>query len=1007
MCRADLIRRWGAAFLLAALWPGARSVRGQDAEVDGAARIGLQQGICVVLGDVDCRTALRLVSNTELLVYVQLADEEDYQAACRAADAAGVYGKRIFIGQGEFARIGLADNLADALLVQRGAAGVLDSEVLRVLRPGGTAHLDARRIVKPVPEGLDDWSHPYHGGDNNPQSNDRVIKAPYLTQFLAEPYYGPLPQVAVAAAGRIFKAFGHIAFKVREEPYLNTLVAFNGYNGTMLWKHKLSETYMIHRNTIIAEPDRVYVADDKSCKVLDAVTGQVIDEIVPPEDLTEGTFWKWMAMEGGVLYAMVGQAEKSDPVIMGKRDHHGWPWDPLSPGFNQRENPWGYGRTIMAIDPTSKRVLWHYREDKPIDSRATCMKDGRIFAFAFGEYLTCLDARDGSVIWRKSPADDGAIFKSLGGYSNRQDWRTNWRTTAYLKCGDKALYFAGPQVNKLLAVSVDDGRILWEHPYNNFQIIIREDAVYGISGQIDDGSPSRKFHPLTGEVLAEIAVGRRACTRPTGSPDSIFFRANGGSTRLDTESDTVGLISPMRPPCHDGVTIANGMLYWWPSVCDCNLTLYGLTALGSAGDFDFGGAAAPERLLQGHAVLDAPLELTAEDWPTFRANNAGNITTTVAVPEKVKVLWEAPQGDDVILTAPTAAGGLVFAAADDGIVRAVDARTGQTRWKAYVGGAVRIAPTVAEGLVFVGSGDGRVYALEAKTGRTLWRFCAAVADRRIPVYGKLMSTWPAASGVLVQDGVAYAAAGIANYDGTHVYALDAATGQVKWRNSASGHLDAAARSGVGVQGHMLLLGDKLVLAGGNAVSPAIYDMRTGRCLNDPGNVQNAVNNNVPASLAPRGWELFQIGDGVVCAGKPFYSHPEYDVYDQSVFSKTLLATSGEHDITWVNNSRLVCYPKVVENRHRTYLAGWGKFRVPGLEPRWQYDCAQSTAAAVCRNAVVVADKSKVTAVGLGDGAVLWSKSIVAAAVPWGMAIDSGGRVIVALKDGRIICLGGE
>lgn len=490
--------------------------------------IRIDRGLCVILGDAGELLTADLAGRSDLLVYVQVDGLKAYQSACEAAEAVGLYDTRIFVGRGVFRHIALADNLADLVIVREDAKGVDKAEILRVLRPGGVAETEDKRIVKPVPEGLDDWSHPYHGPDNNPLSEDRIIKAPYLTQFLAEPYYGPLPQVAVASAGRIFKAFGHIAFKVREEPYLNTLVAFNGYNGTLLWKHALSETYMIHRNTLIATPERVYVGDDRSCKVLDAATGRLLFEIVPPQNIAGGTFWKWMALENGVLYAMVGEAEKSDPVSRAKSQQHGWPWDPLSPGFNEAENPWGYGQTVLAIDPESQKVLWHYREETPIDSRAVCMKNGRIFLFRFGAFLTCLNAADGTVVWRKSPDGDRAIFESLGDYSHRQDWRTNWRTTVYLRCSDKALYFAGPQVNKLLAVSAADGRILWEHPYNNFQLIVRDDGVYGISGQIDDGHPSMKFEPLTGEVLAEIAVGRRACTRPTASVDSIFFRANGG-----------------------------------------------------------------------------------------------------------------------------------------------------------------------------------------------------------------------------------------------------------------------------------------------------------------------------------------------------------------------------------------------------------------------------------------------------------------------------------------------
>ena len=65
----------------------------------------------------------------------------------------------------------------------------------------------------------------------------------------------------MASGGRLFKAFGNVAFKRREEPWLNQLVAFNGYNGTILWTRSLTPGYMIHRNTLIATPDTVYVAD--------------------------------------------------------------------------------------------------------------------------------------------------------------------------------------------------------------------------------------------------------------------------------------------------------------------------------------------------------------------------------------------------------------------------------------------------------------------------------------------------------------------------------------------------------------------------------------------------------------------------------------------------------------------------------------------------------------------------------------------------------------------------
>ncbi|UCF14105.1 MAG: PQQ-binding-like beta-propeller repeat protein, partial [Phycisphaerales bacterium] len=497
-------------------------------------QIAVKRGICVVLGDTG-ELAIRLARESELLIYAQSPRAKEVEAVRKAADNAGFYGTRIFVDKGSFKKLSLADNLADAVVAVGRKRRLSKEEILRVLRPAAKALLGPKVLTKPAPSGVDDWSHPYHGPDNNPQSDDVVIKAPYLTQFLAEPRYAPVPQVAVAAGGRMFKAFGHVAFKRREEPFLNKLVAFNGYNGTMLWQRDLAEGVMIHRNTMIATPDVLYVGDDRSCKVIDAATGGLQDRITPPTDIAGGTFWKWMGMEKGILYALIGRQEQRDPTMRWQRERHGWPWNPISRGFNQPDkikdpddaytaHPWGFGRNVLAIDPKTKEVLWNHRESEPVDSRAMCMKNGRIYIFRFGAYLACLDAEDGDVVWRRTPDNAPGLFETLGDYSNRQGASWNWRTTCYLKCSDDALYFAGPQVGKLLAISAKDGRVLWSDPYDNFQLIIRDDGLYAISGQNDLNSPSKKFDPLTGEVLALFDTGRRACTRPTATSDSILYR---------------------------------------------------------------------------------------------------------------------------------------------------------------------------------------------------------------------------------------------------------------------------------------------------------------------------------------------------------------------------------------------------------------------------------------------------------------------------------------------------
>ena len=969
-------------------------------------QVGVTKGICALPGDVGCCLALSLARDSELMLYVQLEEAAEVEAARQRAYDAGLFGTRIFVEQGPVDHLHLADNVADALVATGSAGKMPVEEALRVVRPQGKVFLGVNQHIKPFPAGIDEWSHPYHGPDNNPVSKDSLARGPYLTQFLADPRYAPLPQVAVAAAGRVFKAFGHIAFKEREEPWLNTLAAFNGYNGTLLWRREISPALMVHRNTLIATATHVYFGDDQSCKVVDAATGQLKDEIAPPADQTGGTFWKWMALDGSVLYALIGEREFRDPTIRARMENHGWPWNPLSPGFNQTDQPWGYGKTLVAIDLPSQRIRWRYYEDKPMDARAVCMKNGRLYAYSFGNYLTCLDSRTGSQVYRHTKENAAQLFETLGEYQNRQDWRSNWRTTALLRCSDEALYFAGPAMQRLVAVAAKNGTVLWSHPYSNYQLILQGDALYAISGQIDN-EVSRKFNPLTGEVLAELKTNRRACTRPTASCDAIFFRADEGSVRLDLQKAESQLVSPMRPNCHDGVTIANGLLYWWPSVCDCNLTLYGITCLGPAGGFDFDQNATESARLETRpgGATETALPIDATDWPTFRANNQATATASAPLRAEAKLLWEYVPRTAYTPSAPTAADKLTFVSGSDGVIRALDVDTGKEAWIAFTGGDVRLPPTIAKGRALAGSGDGWVYALDARTGRQAWRFRAAPVERRIPVYGTLQSTWPAASGVLVDKGVAYVAAGLANYDGTHVYALDAETGKIRWQNNRSGHLDAASRTGVGVQGHLLTLNGKLFLAGGNAVSPAEYDLGNGECLNSPAVGQSQGGRFLIGSLRPRGSELFVVGNEVRVAGKPYYSHPKYPVFDASVFNKTLFVNTSNYLLAWANNARLMCFTGIQGDRAEFQKALWGKTQSKEVRPAWQIDCPRSLALAVCPNAVVIATPNEVTALSIQDGRLLWRQTLPAAPVPWGLAINREGKVIVTLEGGRVVCFG--
>jgi len=131
---------------------------------------------------------------------------------------------------------------------------------------------------------------------------------------------------------------------------------------------------------------------------------------------------------------------------------------------------------------------------------------------------------------------------------------------------------------------------------------------------------------------------------------------------------------------------------------------------------------------------------------------------------------------DVFLSSPVVAGGTVFFGSGDGHLYALDAASGELRWKFKTGDVVHASPAYAAGTLYFGSWDSYFYAVDAATGKEKWRFHGG-EDALIHNQVGFQSS-PA-----VVDGVVYTGCRDSN-----VYALDAVTGREKWRvnNQGSG-----------------------------------------------------------------------------------------------------------------------------------------------------------------------------------------------------------------------------
>ncbi len=780
--RSPIVRvTFDAVLLVAAMFGpfAAQATAASEAQEALLKSVGSEHGIVAVLDfpDSDAASVLELAQGNHWRIYFQSDKPEQVDQVRKAADEAGLLGTRLFVDAGSFKQIQLANNVADGLVVSPNAATrVKLDEMFRVLRPKASVIVDSAAVIaKPLPAGTDVWSHPYHGPDNNPQSKDKIARGELRTQFINEPKFSPMPEQTVIAGGRIYKALGHIAHRRNQNKQLNTLFCINAYNGTILWKRSLPEGFMIHRNTMVATDDALYLGDNESCKVLDAKTGRVLENITFAKDLTDGPVWKWMAIDDGTLYAMIGNEEVKISTRPSDKPGLGhWPWEMWQ--GHEYANPktsFGFGRTIVAIDLKTKKLKWNYQSEEFIDARALAMNNNHILAYSPEKFLTAVDRTTGEVAWQTDSADVLAAIGALGG---AQHWVTGYSTTCYMKCSDDYVYFAGPQCKRMTVVSAANGELAWTHPDGNLQLVLRDDAIYAAGPK----STGVRLDYKTGKVLGELPT-RRACTRATGAVDSVFYRAKGGTVRVltDSKESDAQHIAAMRPPCQDGVIISNGHFYWGPWMCGCELSLYGNIALGPAAGRTFPTDASlyKSALATISGKQPAPLAINENDWPSFRAGNQRHDRVSFTLPRSVKTNWQSSINTKEMPTAPVAAGDMVFVADRSGVVQAY-AADGTTAWKNYTGGAIYYAPAVANDRLYVGSADGRVYAFAAKTGELLWSFQVAPAVERINVFGQLVSRWPVAGGVVVQGNKLYAVAGIANYDGTYVVALDAKSGEL-------------------------------------------------------------------------------------------------------------------------------------------------------------------------------------------------------------------------------------
>lgn len=1022
---------------------------------------GIAKGVCALLGGGEAALGLEIAHASNFFVHILDPRKQVVASAQETVDVEGLYGKRIAVERSSYDSLPYADDLLDMVIIPQIADSNLSNfslqEVMRVLRPGGVAFFgnskpggvlslqelnkfaekvryDDQLVIgdasglwmmlrKSLLPGADEWPMWEHGPDNNPVSTDEAIRAPYMTKWLGTPLYNSMPMITTASGGRLFLAMGHIAHHEREEPWLNTLLARNAYNGTVLWTMKLPDGYLVHRSAYVATPETFYMIDldGEGCLMLDPETGQEKGKIETPGVRGQ---WKWISMQDGVLFALVGKEKDPPETTVVRSEYPAWSWGELSRGYYQERVPWGFGEVILAYDLTKKETLWSHAEEKPLDSRGLSMGGGRIYFYGPDSHVGCLDAKTGEVKWTNPDPKIRELIEEKG---NGLTSTPGFRSMCFSVYTPYALFFEAQTRMNIVAVSLNDGSYLWHRKktsYNPNMMYVDGKLIVGIG---EDGN-ALELQPLSGETLRDLGFKKRSCARLTATPDSFFCRGWWeGVTRYDRKTGEIFYNGAFRPSCNDGILPAFGHLYTGPWPCDCNLSVMGQVALCSAGDFSFEQKEiSPSRWEWGEGDRSSvkPLEVSEKDWPSYRGGNSRSASSRVSIPSGVMRIWEYTPDYSFEPTVPTSAGDLIFLGGDDGKVRAIHATKGTLQWTYRTSGPILQPPTLWNGRAYIGSCDGFIYALEAETGRLLWKFRASPVERRIMVYESLCSTWPVNSGILIHDGVVYAAAGIIDYDGTYLYALDAITGKLLWRNGETGHLDKKIRKGVSAQGMMTVAKGKLWMAGGNVVSPAVYDLSNGNYLGAK------VADGSPQTN--RGEEIGILGDSILLGGKLRYTTGD-NVVDPAKFDALSLDENGVPGrLTALNKSKIPAAWNdrvfvFVEGRKtapvccsmddvKTYLRSGGQSALP--KPVWTASGLQGcdvVSLAAAENAMLAVYSAPMQRsfetrwmldlLNPNDGSSKGRYDLSSPAHTGGLLVDRKGRIVVVQQGGRVACFG--
>ncbi|MBM3333256.1 DNRLRE domain-containing protein, partial [Candidatus Sumerlaeota bacterium] len=413
--------------------------------------------------------------------------------------------------------------------------------------------------------GAGSWTHQYADPGNTTCSDDQLVKCPLGVLWFGEP--GPAPianrhersQSPLAMDGRLF---------IEGE---NVVMAYDSYNGLLLWKRELPGTPRIlipsSSGNFAMSKDSLFVALRDKCYRLDVATGDITQTYdVPKGDEQKMAYWDYMAYTKGLLY--------------GSR--------------SARQN---VSNMVFAMNPNDGSVRWTYA-GKEILPSSISMGDGKLFLIdravsdtvgveapkvmakkkaesADMRTAVALDAMTGKVLWRRTVdvtgAGSGRYFQSLssiyqndvlvlfGIFIDGHHWKD---------------FLAGDfEYRRIIALSGSDGNPIWSKNIGyRVRPIVVGDTLHAEpwAYSLYTGEQKTRTNPVTGRTEPwQFARPGHHCGAPAAAPHIMLARSYTlGYYDLDNDYGIMNF-GGLRPGCWINFIPANGLLLMPESAAGC------------------------------------------------------------------------------------------------------------------------------------------------------------------------------------------------------------------------------------------------------------------------------------------------------------------------------------------------------------------------------------------------------------------------------------------------------